>query len=94
MTRGLWVCDSEVLVLDILCCSGLVFPYNLNAVSSLAYLFLPLVSIHSEPEGLFWEMCCGMLNQPAGLPCGMGSKRNSGSHLLCQLAQVSTLCFA
>lgn len=89
--KGLWVCDSEVLFWMFCAVLVLFFPNYVNAVSSLTYLFLPLVSIHGEQQGLFWEMCYAMSYQPAGLPCDMGSKRNSGSHLLCQLGQVSAL---
>lgn len=58
-------------------------------MSSLTCLLLPLVSIHGDQEGLFWEMCYAMSYQPAGWPCDMSSNRNSGSHLLLsQLGQV------
>lgn len=81
MTKGSWVGDSEISVWTFYV--FFFFPNDVNAMSSPTYLFLPLVSMHGEQTGLVLEnLCYAMSYQPAGLPCDVGSKRNSVSQLL------------
>jgi len=59
------------------------FPNNVNAVNSLTYVFLPLVSMCGEQTGLvLGKLCVAMSRQPAGLPCDAGGKRSPVLQLL------------